>query len=91
MRQSDIVPSLIQALRDIEADLSDPGSKTRPEVQESVRTYHLTFSRDNVKGQRVKAPRHFILYRLGATALEVARILHDSRDTARHLPASYRA
>lgn len=82
---------LIQALRDLEVDPVRPGSRTRPELHESARTYHLALSRSSVKGQHVKTPRHFILYRIGSTSLEVARILHDSRDLARHLPEDYRA
>lgn len=54
---------LIQALRDIEADPLRAGSRKRPELAEGARTYHLAFSRDTVQGQRVKEPRHFILYR----------------------------
>jgi len=80
---------LIQTLRDLEAHPLRPGSRTRPELHKSVRTYHLAFSRMNVEGQYVKAPRHFILYRIGSAGIEVARILHDSRDLARHLPADF--
>jgi len=82
---------LIQTLRDLEADPLRPGSKTRPELVKSARTYHTALSRTNVEGQRVKEPRHFILYRIGSAGIEVGRILHDSRDLARHLPADYQA
>lgn len=80
---------LIQALRDIEADPERPGSKARPELAIGARTYHLALSRTNVEGQRVKAPRHFVLYRSRPGGLEIARILHDSRDLRRHLPSDY--
>lgn len=80
---------LIQAIRDIEADPGRPGSKARPELDAGARTYHLASSRINVEGERVKKPRHFILYRSGSTGLEIARILHDSRDLPRHLPSDY--
>ena len=82
---------LIQALRDIETNPTRPGSQPRPELAEGARTYHLAFSRGSVQGKPLKAPRHFILYRLGTAGLAVARILHDSRDLARHVPADYRA
>ena len=81
---------LIQALHDLQIDPLRPGSRTRPELHESARTYHIALSNSSVEGRRVKTPRHFILYRVGATSLEVARILHDSRDLARHLPEDYR-
>jgi toxin ParE1/3/4 len=77
-----------QALTDIEADPVRPGSKERPEIMiPGARTYHLDFSRSSVTGARVKDPRHFLLYRQReAGVIEVARLLHDSRDLHRHLP-----
>lgn len=82
-----------QALRDLQADPGRPGSKGRPDIMtKGVRTYHLEFSRDHVVGGRVQNPRHFLLYcRRNDGAVEVARILHDARDLARHLPKAYRA
>ena len=81
-----------QAIRDIGADRERPGSQTRSEViVTGARTYHLSFSRNRVPGLSVKAPRHFLLYRqLENGELQVARILHDSRDFDRHIPADYR-
>jgi toxin ParE1/3/4 len=81
-----------RALKDIGVDPTRPGSKERPEVMiEGARIYHLEFSRRRVSGQGVKAPRHFLLYRRREDGVvEVARILHDSRDLERHLPQEYR-
>ena len=80
-----------QALKDIVADPERPGSRERPDLTiEGARTYHISLSRTRVAGARVKEPRHFILYRSQDGAIEVARILHDSRDLALHLPAGYR-
>jgi toxin ParE1/3/4 len=81
-----------QALKDIGADPERPGSKERPEIMiEGARTYHLSLSRTRVSGSRVKEPRHFLLYRRRDDGvIEVARILHDGRDLARHLPEGYR-
>jgi toxin ParE1/3/4 len=81
-----------QALKDIGADPERPGSKERPEIMsEGARTYHLSLSRTRVSGSRVKEPRHFLLYRRREDGvIEVARILHDGRDLARHLPEGYR-
>ena len=51
---------------------------------------HVSLSRDRVTGARVKEPRRFILYRQRPDGVvEVARILHDSCDLARHLPTGY--
>lgn len=56
-----------------------------------ARTYHIEFSRGRVKGQRVKAPRHFLLYRRGDEhVVEVGRVIQDSRELGRHLPKDYR-
>ncbi len=83
---------ILQALSDIGADHRRPGSKEHPEIMiEGARTYHLEFSRSRVSGSRVKEPRHFLLYRRRADGvIEVARILHDASDLARHLPEGYR-
>jgi toxin ParE1/3/4 len=80
-----------QALLDIEADYKRPGSIERPDLMvEGARTYHLSSSRMRVPGKQVNEPRHFLLYRRRPDGVvEVARILHDSRDLARHLPAGY--
>ena len=81
-----------QALRDIGADPERPGSRERPEILiEGARTYHLELSWGRVKGQSVKAPRHFLLYRRrGERVIEVGRVCHDARDLARHVPKAYR-
>ena len=80
-----------QALLDIGADPERPGSKEQPEVMvQGARTYPLEFSRNRVKGSRVRDPRHFLLYRRREDGvIEVARILHDGRDLTRHLPEEY--
>ena len=82
---------LNQALTDIEADPERPGSKELPEIMiAGARVYHLSFSRTRVAGTRVGEPRHFLLYRVWKGRVEVARVLHNSRDLDRHLPDDYR-
>lgn len=78
---------LTQALFDLLTNPLLPGSKSRPELMKGVRTYHLFFSRDRVRGERVLEPRHFIIYRVRRNGIvEISRILHESRDLKRHLP-----
>ena len=77
-----------QALRDVLEDPTRPGAKTRPDLMPHAYVYHLMFSRDRGLGERVKAPRHFVLYRHVDEKIEFARLLHDSRDLARHVPAA---
>jgi len=83
---------LMQVLRDVAEDPERIGSKDRPDILiPGARAYHFSFSRDHVEGRRVKAPRHFVLYRQRPGGeIEIARILHDSRDIERHLPENYR-
>ncbi len=76
-----------QALRDVLEEPTRPGSRARPDLAPHAYVYHLAFSRERVAGERVKAPRHFLLYRYVDEKLEFARLLHDSRDLARHVPA----
>jgi toxin ParE1/3/4 len=75
-----------QALRDVQADPERAGAKDRPDLSPHAYVYHLSFSRDRVAGEKVRTPRHFVLYRFSGGAVEFARILHDSRDLMRHLP-----
>lgn len=77
---------ICQALRDVQADPVRPGAKARPDLAPHAYVYHLSFSRDRVVGEKVRMPRHFVLYRFSSSTVEFARILHDSRDFARHVP-----
>jgi len=77
---------LRQAFKDVREDPVRPGSKERPEIGPGVRSYHISLSRERA-GSRIKAPRHFLLYYLLSKDIVVlSRILHDSRDLARHVP-----
>lgn len=80
-----------QALYDVLEDPIRPGAKARPDLAPHAYVYHLMFSRDRVAGERVKAARHFVLYRHFGEKVEFARLLHDSRDLTRQLPHDYRA
>lgn len=75
-----------QALRDILHEPTRLGAKARPDLAPHAYVYHLIFSRDRVSGERVKAPRHFVLYRHVDRKIEFASLLHDSRDLARQAP-----
>lgn len=74
-----------QALHDVLEEPTRPGAKVRPDLGPNAYVYHLMFSRERVAGERVRAPRHFVLYRYINGKVEFARLLHDSRDLARHL------
>jgi len=89
LRYEDLI---LQAMRDIAADPERPGATERSDLMiEGARTYHLSFSRMRASEPRVRTPRHLLIYRSDPTGvIVVARVLHDSRDLARHLPAEYR-
>ena len=80
-----------QALLDLANDPRRPGSSARPEIPvDGARTYHLVFSRRRVAGESGRDPRHFLLDRIPREGvIEVGRVLHESRDLSRHLPATY--
>jgi toxin ParE1/3/4 len=75
-----------QALTDLGDDPFRVGARERPDLLKGVYSYHLASSRDRAAGERVKSPRHTVLYRIHPLRVEVLRILHDSRDLAQHLP-----
>jgi toxin ParE1/3/4 len=75
-----------QALTDLGEDPLRAGVRQRAELPADIYIYHLAASRERVAGDRVGTPRHMLLYRVSAARVEVLRILHDSRDLARHLP-----
>ncbi|MEI8368959.1 MAG: type II toxin-antitoxin system RelE/ParE family toxin [Planctomycetia bacterium] len=80
---------IVQAIEDLTVDPARVGVETRPEIAAGVQTYHLAHSRNRVApaAGRVITPRHFVIFRLRSdSALEIARVLHDSMDLARHLP-----
>jgi toxin ParE1/3/4 len=80
---------LKQALIDIAENPERPASQQRPELGQDVLVYHLRFSRGRAQLQPgiVGNPRHFVVYRSreNQNVIEVIRILHDSRDLARHV------
>jgi toxin ParE1/3/4 len=86
LRYEDLI---VQALRDIEANMECPGSQDRSDLQKGIRSYHLSFSHERARSALgiVHKPRHFVIYRPreGHPAIDILRILHDERDPQRHL------
>ncbi|MGO8753580.1 MAG: type II toxin-antitoxin system RelE/ParE family toxin [Thermoguttaceae bacterium] len=83
---------LVRAIVDVADDPERAGSQTRPEIAPAARTYHLWYSRDRVQpaSDRVRRPRHFLLYRIrDDRRVEIGRVLHERMDLARHLPDDY--
>jgi toxin ParE1/3/4 len=76
--------TLSSALQALGAGPSIVGVKERPEIGNDIRTFHV--ARDGRKG------RHFVMFRVGSIdgrdVIDVLRLLHDSMDLERHLPAT---
>ncbi|MGC9199071.1 MAG: type II toxin-antitoxin system RelE/ParE family toxin [Acidobacteriaceae bacterium] len=77
-----------EALIDLGDDPFRSGAKQHPELPQEMFLYPLAGSRGRAAGDRVKAPRHFLLYRIETGRVEVLRILQDSRDLAQHAPSA---
>jgi toxin ParE1/3/4 len=80
---------VMRAIQDVAENHERPGCHSRPEVSRDAWTYHLRHSRDHVSPptERVRSPRHFLLYRLDERGrLEISRVLHDRMDPSQHLP-----
>jgi toxin ParE1/3/4 len=75
------------AIRDIADEPNRPGSAERPELGETVRSWHLRASRDHTSGPPVRRPRHVLIYRRDDDILVIGRILHDAMELHRHVAA----
>ncbi len=75
--------TLSMALEDLCAGPEILGVRERGEIGQNIYTLHV--ARKGRKG------RHFVMFRVGHTqeghVIDVLRILHDSMDLQRHLPA----
>jgi toxin ParE1/3/4 len=80
---------IVAALTDIATDPDCRGARPRPEIGDGVRIYHVRHSRERARSKHgvVRAPRHFILYKVEAELIVVGRILHDAMDLDRHASA----
>ena len=80
---------LKQAIRDVWEDPYRPGSQERLDIGANIRSYHSALSRER-SASKIKSPRHFILYFLPHDdEVAISRVLHDSRDLARHIPGDH--
>ena len=70
------------ALAEIAADPEDIHAKRRPEIHPQARTMHLA--------RQGRPARHFFLYRVvNDQFVDIGRLLHDSMEIRRHLPAGF--
>lgn len=75
--------TLTSTLKELSAGPAIFGVKARDEIGQDIQTLHV--ARKGRKG------RHFVVFRvadrLGQKTIDVLRLLHDSMDLERHLPA----
>ncbi len=72
-----------QALLDL---AEDPGRSGAQHAADALYIYHLRHSRTRGRNPHVHHPRHFILFQITTTHLEILRYLHDSMDLEQHFP-----
>lgn len=56
------------------------GARARDDIQLGIRTLHVA--------RLGRAGRHFVVFRVAGSNIDVLRLLHDSMDLQRHLPAA---
>jgi toxin ParE1/3/4 len=56
------------------------GARARDDIQPGVQTLHVA--------RQGRAGRHFVVFRATGSEIDVLRLLHDSMDLPRHLPAA---
>ncbi len=56
------------------------GARARDDILPGIRTLHVA--------RQGRAGRHFVVFRAAGSDIDVLRVLHDSMDLPRHLPAA---
>ena len=73
---------LAQAFTTLAENPHRPGTKLRPQLGIGVKTFHLS-----QLAQRRRSASHLIVYSIDKNGhVNIARILHDSMELARHMP-----
>ncbi|MEP9383325.1 type II toxin-antitoxin system RelE/ParE family toxin [Nocardioides sp. KR10-350] len=73
------------ALRHASSDRTDGRFKSRPEIGDGVKSWHLANSATQSRGERVKTPRHLLFCRDEDDLLAVGRVLHERMDPTLHV------
>ena len=56
------------------------GARARDDIQPGIRSLHVA--------RQGRAGRHFAVFRVAGSGIDVLRLLHDSMDLPRHFPAA---
>jgi len=68
------------AIESLEGGPDILGAKVREDIEPGIRTLHVA--------RQGRAGRHFVVFRAAGSDIDVLRLLHDSMDLPRHLPAA---
>jgi toxin ParE1/3/4 len=68
------------AIEALEGGPEITGAAAREDIQPGIRTLHVA--------RQGRAGRHFVVFRATGSDIDILRLLHDSMDLPRHLPAS---
>ena len=72
--------TMARAIEALEEGTDVLGAKARDDIQLGIRTLHVA--------RQGGAGRHFVGFRVAGSDIDVLRLLHDSMDLPRHLPAA---
>lgn len=72
--------TMARAIEALEKGPDVLGARARDDIQSGIGTLHVARQR--------RAGRHFVLFRVPGSDIDVLRLLHDSMDLPRHLPAA---
>jgi toxin ParE1/3/4 len=81
-----------RAVQDVAQNPHRLGVRTREELAEGCKTYHLFWSRKDaaINGKFVRKPRHLLVFRLeDDKALHIGRVLYEGMDFTHHLPEAF--
>jgi len=68
------------AIESLEGGPDILGAKVREDIQPGIRTLHVA--------RQGRAGRHFVVFRAAGSDIDILRLLHDSMDLPRNLPAA---
>jgi len=68
------------AIESLEGGPDFLGAKVREDIQPGIRTLHVA--------RQGRAGRHFVVFRAAGSVIDILRLLHDSMDLPRNLPAA---
>ena len=72
--------TIARAIEALEEGPDVLGARARDDIQPGIRTLHVA--------RLGRAGRHLVLFRVAGSNIDVLRLLHDSMDLPRHLPAA---